>query len=311
MLTELAGARGQRKMGSETHGDSNDISSAETQSGGGLIRVGDRPPGDELEERQFITDPCFHPVGGDELGGAQFNSGKLTAESGKLAPESGERTAESGMVEIFSPSGRQIAPTLAEEVLPELPKIPPLIRRRGPRVLTPETVEEFCRLLSVGLSRRQAAARLDIDPTTVSKAAKEDPELAALLQRAEDVAAGDPLLCLIAASRKSWRAAVRLMEHRKSSYEPRVIVDKEADLRERLEDKRLELEYRFQTDALEDQFRDKEAARQEAKKEAAEAAWQERERLMIAKEEREERAERKKRRLEREAAQQGERSGNQ
>ncbi|MCE9524478.1 MAG: hypothetical protein K8R36_00320, partial [Planctomycetales bacterium] len=129
-------------------------------------------------------------------------------------------------------------------------------------------------------------------------------------QRAEDVAAGDPLLCLIAASRKSWRAAVRLIEHRKSSYEPRVIVDKEADLRERLEDKRLELEYRFQTEALEDQFRDKEAARQEAKKEAAEDAWQERERLMIAKE-RAERAERKRRRLEREAAQQGNGSGNQ
>jgi len=235
-------------------------------------------------------------VGGDELGGAQFISGKSTAEG--------------GVVELLSPGGRQIAPSLAEEVLPELPKVAPLIRRRGPRVLTPEVVENFCRFLSVGLSRRQAAARLGIDPTTVSKAAKEDPELAALLQRAEDIAAGDPLLCLIAASRKSWRAAVRLMEHRKSSYEPKVIVDKEENLRERLEDKRLELEYRFQTEALEDQFRDKEAARQEAKKEAAEDALQERERLMLAKE-RAERAERKKRRLEREAAQQEDGSSDQ
>ena len=295
MLTELTVARGQTEMGSEAHGVSSEVSSAETPSGGGLIRVGGCPPGDELEQRQFITDPRFHSVGGDELGGSQFISETVPANS---------------PAELLSPSGRQIAPTLADEVLPELPQIAPLIRRRGPRVLTPEVVENFCRFLSVGLSRRQAAARLDIDPTTVSKAAKEDPELAALLQRAEDVAAGDPLLCLIAASRKSWRAALSLIKHRKSSYEPRVIVDKEADLLERLEDKRIELEYRFQTEALEDQFRDKEAARQEAKKEAAEAAWQERERLMIAKEEREERAERKKRRLEREAAQQEDGSGN-
>jgi hypothetical protein len=209
------------------------------------------------------------------------------------------------MMELLSPGGRQIAPTLAEEVLPELPKVAPLIRRRGPRVLTPDAVENFCRLLSVGLSRRQAAARLDIDPTTVSHAARQDPELAALIQRAEDVAAGDPLLCLIAASRKSWRAAVRLMEHRRSFHEPPLVVDREERLRERVEERRLELEYRYQAEILEEQVREKEAARQDAKKDAAEAAWQERERLMLAKE-RAERAERKKRRLEREAARQGE-----
>ena len=190
-----------------------------------------------------------------------------------------------------------------------LPPIAPLIRRRGPRVLTPDTLGEFCRLLSVGLSRRQAAARLDIDHSTVSKAAKEDPELAALLLRSEDIAAGDPVLCLIAASRKSWRAAVRLIEHRKSTYEPRVIVDKEADLRERLEDKRLTLEYQFQAEALEDEYRDKEAARQEAKKEAEEEAWEERDRRLLAKELAEERAERKKQRRKCEAAHPREGSG--
>ncbi|MBC7856228.1 MAG: hypothetical protein IAF94_22585 [Pirellulaceae bacterium] len=206
------------------------------------------------------------------------------------------------MVEIFSPGGRQIAPSLAEEVLPELPKIPPLIRRRGPRVLTPETVEEFCRLLSVGLSRRKAAARLDIDASTVSKAAKEDPELAALIQRAEDIAAGDPFLCLIAASRKSWRAALSLIRHRQNLHEPTPVAERDEKMRERVDDKRRELEYQHQVAILEDQAREREAARKHAKKDAAEAAWQERERLMLAKE-RAERAERKKRRLEREAAQ--------
>ena len=274
---------GERKADSRT--EEGHVQQAEAgQETMGLIRVGDCPSGVELEERQFITDPRFHPEGGDELGGAQFISG-------------GQQ-----------PAVKNTAPSLADEFLPALPKIVPLVRRRGPRVLTPEVIDSFCRFLSVGLSRRQAAARVDIDPTTVTKAIKQDPELAALLQRSEDIAAGDPVLCLMAASRKSWRAAVRLIEHRKNTYEPKVVVDKEEDLRERVEDKRLELEYRFQSEALEDQFRDKEAARQRAKKEAKEAAWQERERLMIAKE-KAERAERKKRRLEREAAQQGEGSG--
>ena len=146
--------------------------------------------------------------------------------------------------------------------------------------------------------------------TTVSKAAKEDPELAALIQRAEDIAAGDPFLCLIAASRKSWRAALSLIRHRQKFREPPLVVDKEEQLREWVEDKRLELEYKYQSEVLEDQARDREAARQEAKKDAAEAAWQERERLMLAKE-RAERAERKKRRLEREAARQGDESSDQ
>jgi len=295
MLAKLAVARGQREMGSEAPEVSNGASSAGSQSGVGLVRVGDCPPGDELGERQFITDPCFHPVGGDELGGSQFISETVHANS---------------PAEIFSPGGRQMATTLAEEVLPELPKIAPLIRRRGPRVLTPETVEEFCRLLSVGLSRRQAAARLDIDPTTVSHAARQDPELAALIQRAEDIAAGEPFLCLIAASRKSWRAAVQLMQHRQNFREPTPVAERDEKMRERVDDKRRELEYQHQVAILEDQARDREAARKHAKKDAAEAAWQERERLMLAKE-RAERAERKKRRLAREAAGQEDGSSNQ
>lgn len=303
MSTKLAACRGQKEMGSEALGVSSGASSAGTQPGGGLIRVGDCPPGVELEAGQFNTNPDFHPVGGVELGGVQFNSEAAHANS---------------PVELLSPSGRQIAqpavqntaPTLAEEVLPELAKVAPLVRRRGPRVLTHETVEEFCRLLSVGLSRRQAAARLDVDHSTVSKAAKEDPELATLLQRAEDLAAGEPLLCLIAASRKSWRAALSLIKHRQNLHEPTPVAERDEKMRERVDDKRRELEYQHQVAILEDQARDREVARKHARKEAAEAAWQERERLMLAKE-RAERAERKKRRLAREAAQQGDGSSNQ
>src|SRR5207249_2172272 len=47
------------------------------------------PPGDELEERQFITDPRFHPVGVMNWGGAEFISEEEsmpTARGGEEAP---------------------------------------------------------------------------------------------------------------------------------------------------------------------------------------------------------------------------------
>ena len=228
MLTKLAAVRAKSEGESKAGG----VPSAGTHSSGGLIRAGDCPPGDELEERQFNTDPDFHPEGGVELGGGQFNSEAAHANS---------------PTEILSRGGRQIVPTLAEEVLPELPKVAPLVRRRGPRVLTEEVVENFCRFLSVGLSRRQAAARLDVDHSTLSKAAKEDDGLAALLQRAEDLAAGEPLLCLIAASRKSWRAALSLMQHRQQFREPTPVAERDEKMRERVDDKRRELEYAYWT----------------------------------------------------------------
>jgi hypothetical protein len=75
--------------------------------------------------------------------------------------------------------------------------------------------EQLCLLLSVGLSRRQAAAYLGIDHTTLSHSAARDADFSGDLKRAEDVAAGRPLLSIFDASRKSWRAAVWLVEHRR------------------------------------------------------------------------------------------------
>lgn len=42
----------------------------------GVLWRGSSTPGVEFEERQFNTDPCFHPEGGGELGGCEFTSGE-------------------------------------------------------------------------------------------------------------------------------------------------------------------------------------------------------------------------------------------
>lgn len=101
------------------------------------------------------------------------------------------------------------------DLLASLPQ--PVLASKGgrPKAVTPQIQEQLCLLLSVGLSRRQAAAYLGIDHTTVSRTATKDAEFSADLKRAEDVAAGRPLLSIFDASRKSWRAAVWLVEHRR------------------------------------------------------------------------------------------------
>ena len=54
---------GERKADSRAK-KGNSSQAGESQNSAGLIRVGDCPPGDELGERQFITDPCFACRGG-------------------------------------------------------------------------------------------------------------------------------------------------------------------------------------------------------------------------------------------------------
>lgn len=118
--------------------------------------------------------------------------------------------------------------SLAEsDLLSKLPQ-PVLTAGRGrPKAVTPQLQEQLCLLLSVGLSRRQAAAYLGIDHTTLSHTAARDADLSQDLKRAEDIAAGRPLLSIFDASRKSWRAAVWLVEHRRQ-YPPALTPEEKA-----------------------------------------------------------------------------------
>lgn len=118
--------------------------------------------------------------------------------------------------------------TLAEnDLLSTLPQPVLTVGRGRPKAVTPQMQEQLCLLLSVGLSRRQAAAYLGIDHTTLSHTAARDAELSQNLKRAEDIAAGRPLLSIFDASRKSWRAAVWLVEHRRQ-YPPALTPEEKA-----------------------------------------------------------------------------------
>ena len=99
--------------------------------------------------------------------------------------------------------------------LDQLPRAVLTTRRGRPAALTPQLQEQLCLLLSVGLTRRQAAAHLGVDHTTLSHTAARDAEFAADLKRSEEIASGLPLLAIFEASRKNWRAAVWLVEHRR------------------------------------------------------------------------------------------------
>ena len=122
--------------------------------------------------------------------------------------------------------------------LSQLPQAVLTTRRGRPTALTPQLQEQLCLLPSVGLTRRQAAAHLGVDHTTLSHTAARDADFAADLKRAEEIAAGRPLLAIFEASRKNWRAAVWLGEHRRLHPPALTPEEKEEKHRASLEDAR-------------------------------------------------------------------------
>ena len=119
------------------------------------------------------------------------------------------------------------------------PAAPLALRGRNPK-LTPAILEQLCELLSLGLSRAQAAAHLGFDRSTIAHAASKDPELRAALERAEDLSELRPQLTIIAESRKNWRAALSWLEY-KQKHRParkKSVEEKEEEQQERLESAR-------------------------------------------------------------------------
>ena len=162
-------------------------------------------------------------------------------------------------------------------------QIPPAPWSRGgrPSVLTPEVREQIFKLLAVGMSRRQAGAYLDIDPTTITHAAKRDSEFAQNLERAEQLGLVQPLMTLMAASKRNWRAAAWLVKHRKEVPESLTPEELEERHQERLRATRrsaelTSLQYQLHEEesekrdelkqAREQLRREKEAAKQSSRK---------------------------------------------
>lgn len=110
--------------------------------------------------------------------------------------------------------------------------------RGRPSVFTGTLVEKLWLMLSLGFSRSQAAAYLKIDKSTISRAAARDPELAAELQRAEDMSDLQPELTLLTEARKNWKAAAWFLEFRQRHPRPLTEEDKEEQHQAELADRR-------------------------------------------------------------------------
>lgn len=91
---------------------------------------------------------------------------------------------------------------------------PPQENRGGrPTVMTQEMKGRVYLLLTLGLSRRQAAAYLGIVHTTIANAIERDADFAEGVVRAEQMSVIKPIITVAEASKSNWRAAAWLMRH--------------------------------------------------------------------------------------------------
>ena len=170
----------------------------------------------------------------------------------------------------------------------------PYSRGGRPKVLTPAVKEELCKLLSIGLSRRQAAAWLDIDHSTISHMAGRDEDFARSITRAEELASVQPMMVMASAARKSWRAAAWMITHNQKRQPVLTEEEKDQLVNVRVANTRREMEYQRRVKIMEEEAREAERERKRAKEEA----W---DKAMLAKE-RAEREERRRRKAEARAA---------
>lgn len=98
------------------------------------------------------------------------------------------------------------------------------VRRGRPFLIDERAKGRILGLMAYGLSLRQAAAQLSIHHTTLLAAMKRDEEFAEQVSEARLDAISQPLLTVIQASRRSWRAAAWLAkfldDRRRNSLEP-------------------------------------------------------------------------------------------
>jgi hypothetical protein len=135
------------------------------------------------------------------------SSGKDVGSVQKLEPFLNE---QAGVKNGAADSPRELVNVLesaGEVPAASLPALVPIGMVGRPRVLTPELTEKLYMLLSVGFSRRQAASYLGISHGTISNVARENPEFAAELRRAEELTALQSEMTIMAAARKNWKAA--------------------------------------------------------------------------------------------------------
>ena len=164
--------------------------------------------------------------------------GQDFSPSGKqFAPQLAEKPAEiataGGIVcHEESTSGKQVGQTFLsaesgaedlsgrQECLPHASRV---VRRGRPPVLDDLLKGRLLSLMAVGLSFRQAAAQVGVHHQTLLNTLKRDEEFAQQVAEARLDAISQPLLVVVQAARKNWRAAAWLTkylnERRASAYE--------------------------------------------------------------------------------------------
>jgi hypothetical protein len=131
-----------------------------------------------------------------------------------------------------------------------LPVAAPMGKMGRPKTMTPALLEQICLLLSIGFSRRQAAAYLGISPGSITNAVARDPSLGEELRQAEELQTLQPELTIMAEARRNWRAAAWYLNFK--AKQPRSTAEKtEAEKEElhqaRLADQRREAELQRQS----------------------------------------------------------------
>jgi hypothetical protein len=145
-----------------------------------------------------------------------------------------------------------------------LPTQAPLRKRGRPTTITPEAIEQLCLLLSTGLSRRQAAAYVGINHSTLSQAAARDPEVAQALADAEQLTHAHCMIRIAQESRKNWRAAAWLLSHAAKLPPPKLTEEEKQE--EHLE-KMAELKRVYERRTLEESLQeDQQESREKRKK---------------------------------------------
>jgi hypothetical protein len=119
-----------------------------------------------------------------------------------------------------------------------------VVRGRGrPEALDGPTRKKVLLLLTTGYTRALAAAELGISRSTIHKTMQRDPDFRQQVLDAEELFERTPLLTIIEASQRNWRAAAWLMKN----YQPHASVNRRKKDQQRRESFRATKEF-FQTD---------------------------------------------------------------
>ena len=153
-----------------------------------------------------------------EEGTSNIEQPTLNVEEKDVAEEEGDGGGAVGLagmtpVECERVVGEVVGDVAEEVEEPGEARSVPGVASGRVRVMTGEVRRQVCCYLQAGLSRRQAAAFVGCHHTAITKAAQRDEQFAAELEQAERISEALPLMRVVKASRKSWRAAAWLAKH--------------------------------------------------------------------------------------------------